>query len=135
MTIDSQPYVKQISTPTILQVMAMSAEQFNTVMGIQLTRGAVVEEDGSQFIGYSISTNRYEDVQQAYIKMKVLHALATDIVCISNTRSKELQCEDHCDDKDSGCRWALLKWMIDSAINCKAIFIARTYGGEKLGSK
>ena len=43
-------------------------------------------------------------------------------------------CKDFCDDDELGAGRILLQLLIDNKIECKAIFVARKYGGTKMGA-
>ena len=73
-------------------------------------------------------------IQNAYMKMKLLHPAAKHIVCIFRIPgNRAYECEDFCDDKEHSCGKSVLSWMKKYKIGCRMFFIIRQYGGTKLG--
>ena len=132
--IEDQPYEKAVRVPTVKEILAIEVVDFDRAMESEIYKGKTILEKDSSFTGYVTSIQTHQQVMDAYRKMKVQFASASHIVCcyrIPGTR--KFECEDYCDDRDSSCGRTLLEWMIANDITCRAIFVVRASGREKLG--
>ena len=103
----------------------------------KLKDGPEVRSNGSIYVPYAIDTSDYQNIRKAYMKIRLLHAPARHIVCAYSLPGDPLQghhLHDSCDDGEFGAGPILLKAMRDSNIVCKAFFIVRYCGNQKLGT-
>ena len=133
--IESQPYGKKVKVPTIKEILALPAAEFNQSMEVNIVEGTPVKVEGNTFTGYAIDVNSFRDIEQAYIKLKVMKASARHIISAYRIPGiRTFETEDYTDDQDYACGKALLDWMKQSDIRCKAFFVARETS-VKLGAQ
>ena len=134
--IGEEVYRKKVETPTEKSIVSMSMEEMEKAFAIKLDRGKEIKLQGSTFIGYSPPVNTYEQVNNAYVKMKLVHGDARHIICAYRIPGiTSYNDNDYCDNGEHGAGRQLLKWMEQNKINARAIFVIRYYGGQKLGPK
>ena len=87
-------------------------------------------------VPYAIDSADYTTIRQAYHKIRLLNARAKHVVCAYSIKGTEkYYCNDFVDDNDHGVGKALLDAMISSDVQCKAVYIVRYCGAEKLGKR
>ena len=86
-------------------------------------------------LGYTVSTESTDVIQNAYYKVRFLHPSASHVICAYILPSDGLFAMDYCDDGEHGAGRTLLKFMQQHEMTCRAIFIVRYFGGKKLGPK
>ena len=129
--IESEPYRKSVEPPTVNEILALSKQDFQSTMAIDLAQGIKIREKNNSFTGYAVSVNDVQEVKKAFTKVNIEHASAKHTICAFRIPGlRNYNANDYVDDGDSGCGRALLNWMEDSDITCKAIFVVRY--GEKL---
>ena len=132
--IDNEPYKKKITTPTAGTLLELSVEEIERILAIQLKKGATISQGGSTFISYAVDADNHQTVQEAYIKVKLLHADARHATCIFNLPGLETHYnKDYCEDGEIGVGSKLLNFMLNNDIVYKAIYVVRYYGGQRLG--
>ena len=135
LTIEGQPYVKRVHVPTVKEIVALTTEDFNTILDTKLTEGVKVPFKDDYFHGYTMATNNFEEVQKAYTKLKILFPNSKHIVCAYMLPgTKEFECEDFCDDEEHSSGRVLLQWMQKHKLECRAIYVTRNAKGAKLGT-
>ena len=122
-------YQRQISPPDPTKVLQLSMDELDQIMGIKLDKGDVCVVKNNQFVGYSMCTDNYEAINDAYMKIRLTHADARHIVCAWNIPGiRRYECIDYCDDADHGCGAVISKVMTDNKITHRVIFIVRKCG-------
>ena len=127
--IGENEYKKKIVAPDPTKVLRMSMDKLNQIMSIQLQQIPPEVIKDNVFTGYSLSTNKCTEVQDAYMKVRLNHAEARHIVCVWAIPSdKEYDSTDYCDDDDFGAGCPIMDMIARSNINCRALFIVRNCG-------
>ena len=136
LNINDITYQKKVNPPTFRYILSLSKEEFNQAMDAPITRGSTVTEQGNSFIGYSAPVDRFDEVQRAYLKMRILHASANHIVMACNVPAiKWHNANEYNDNGDIACGRSLQEWMEQSNIHCRVVFVARYATKTKIGSK
>ena len=134
--LDGHPWedYKKVRTPSSLAIIDMSQQQLDEVLEIYLSQGKVFEEKNSRYSAYMVHADSHQFIQNAYLKVKLLHPAATHVMCSYILKNpKELFDKDYCDDGDFGAGRAMLQYMEDKNLSGVACFVVRYYGGQKLG--
>ena len=133
--IGSQTYKKKVCVPTVQEVLAMDLDEIRNVLAIKVNQGKQINEQSSAFLGFSIPAQSFEQVRQAYAKLKIVHAGARHIVCAFSLPGQEKHhCNDYCNDGEYGAGKNLLKLLLDNNITSRAVFVVRYCQGQKIGS-
>ena len=134
--IGDSPYQQRVTAPDPTSVLQLSLPKLNIIMGKEVQFGAKLTYKGNQFYGYSLCTDNYEDIQDAYMKIRLNHADCRHVICAySVPGTNELECNDSCDDEDYGASRPVLKLMLQNAITHRVIFIARRCGSKLHGDR
>ena len=132
------PIGKRVQAPTPGDLLQYTASELDDIMKIQTTKGPEVKIKDSAYIAFAcdIKGDDYGTVRKTYLKIKLMHARARHVICAYNLMGPDElthNLKDSCDDQEYGAGSLLLKSMIDSRINGKAIYVVRYCGPEKLG--
>ena len=134
--IDNEKYSKKIIVPRAEHLLQLTTEQVDDILEMPIHQGDKCEKDNSIFVGFTAAVNDYEQIQKLYFKMKLLHPGARHIVCVFRIPGmKSFQCEDYCDNEETNCGQSLLRWMQEENLTCRVFFVARFYGGIKMGTE
>ena len=132
--VQGQLYVKCVIPPKPTEILSISMEDFDHTMEMKICKGEQLTTKGNTFIGYLIDANTHQPIRRAYLKLRLMHPRARHIVCAFNIPGIGPHFQDTCDDDDYGASRPILKAMIDSGIESKAIFVVR-YMGQKLNNE
>ena len=138
--VNGRPYQKVIVPPSPKDLISMDAEELEKVLKINTKRSPKITADNSSFIAYAVPVNTYDEIESAYKKVKMIQPDAKHVVCayqISDS-SCELGAEpcyqmDYHDDGETSVGRLLLDLLIEHNLKQRAIFVARIYGGKKMG--
>ena len=81
LAIGKQTYQKKIQTPTVNEVLKMDLQDLREALSVKIGQSDQINEQGSAFLGFTISAKSFEEIRKAYIKLKIVHAGARHIVC------------------------------------------------------
>ena len=80
-----------------------------------------------------MAAGSYTHVEEAYLKIRLLHPAAKHVVCAYFLEGTEPHYDqDFCDDGEHGTGKHLLSWLQDNQLNARAIFVVRYYS-QKIG--
>ena len=134
--IKGKRYVKKVEVPSVETILDLSDGDMRNIMSTELDKSDELECEGSTFIGYTLPVENYEQVQNAYIKLKLLYPDARHIVCAYSLPGVDkYYCEDFCDDEEYNGGRTLLRLLLDSNISNRAVFVTHFYSGRKIGAK
>ena len=136
--VGDEAYVQKVNTPDAARILQLPLPRLNMVMAAHVNRGPTYEAKGNKFTGYVISANNTDQVQEAYMKIKVNHADARHVVCgysLPGTALDKIQLEDGCDDDDHGASRAILEVLKASEITHRAVFVVRECGDKLHGER
>ena len=130
--INEQPYTPKIKTPTIQETLTPDNEA--TIDKIKLVEGNRIRNGGCRFVGMSHEVRSIQDVRNGYIKARREHPRALHLVCCYRIPGGEFySLQSYEDNMEWGAGRRLLYMLEDSQIQNRAIYVARYYGGKKLG--
>ena len=135
LSVAGKPYRKIVSPPTPRELVNLSPEQISKILGTTTNRGDEFIKQNSSFIGYSADVSSHHEIKEVYKKIKLIKPEARHVVCAYIIQhDQEMYGKDYSDDGEPGAGRVLLNMMERNNITQKAIFIARKYGGERMGS-
>ena len=135
-TVEGQPYKKRIVPPTPKDLINVEPEEISRILSIPTTRGEEYIQQNSNFLGYAVNVTTYSEVNDVYRKIKLIKPDARHVVCsfILNDSDK-IYGKDYHDDGEPGAGRLILELMEQNGIQQKAVFVARRYGGIRMGTK
>ena len=140
LSIQGQTYVPKVAVPTPKQIVDHTPEELQQILKLKLDKGGSVNQDKSTFRAYtaSIKDKDYNQIRQLYVKMKLIEPAARHITCSYIADADESSGEIHytrsyCDDSEPGAGKQILDMMIRNKIYNRVIFVARMYGGIRMG--
>ena len=143
LAIHGVPYRKLISPPTPRELINMSAEEISHILSLETTRGDEFVQHKSSFIGYTADVTSHDQIAQLYKKLKLIKPEARHIVCAYVIKcndadgtdcNKLVYTRDFHDDGEPGAGRVVLDLLERNQIANKVVFIARKYGGIRMGS-
>ena len=134
MCINGIPYRKKVEPPTPKQLVDISPQQLEEILEMKLIKGVPERMDNSVFHAYSADVNTHEQVNKLYLKLKLAHPDARHIVCaFSIDFPEKCYADDFHDDGEPAAGRLLLDLLTSNGIKNKVVFVARNYGGIKMG--
>ena len=134
LNIQGVPYQKRVVPPSPKDLVNISAEQVEQILKIQTQRGEEFSKENSKFIAYTAQVSTHLQINQVYKKIKMIRPNARHIVCAYIIDHKEeIYAEDFHDDGEPGAGRVILEMMKNQNIRGRAIFVARKYGGKRMG--
>ena len=129
------PYVKKVNPPSPKTLIEIEADELDRILKIKTTKGQVQIKQNSAFTGYCVDVSSFEDVNDCYIKMRLIQPEARHIVCAYWIDYPEkCYAMDFCDDGEPASGRLLLDVLTSNGLKGKAIFVARKYGGTRMGA-
>ena len=122
--INNEPYRKRVKEPDAKDILTMDTHTIESILVIEMHKGGVVEQDSSTFIGYTISAATVQQVQQAYLKLRLIYADARHIVSAYYLPGMDQHfVQDYCDYKEPGAGVKLLTFLQKQKLSYRAIFV------------
>ena len=135
LTVQGQVYKKQILPPTPKQLISLSKEELDRIFNMPCIRGPDLQLDRSVFTAYSATVDTLDDIKSLYLRLKLMQPEARHIVCVySIQHERPFNAMDYQDDGEPGAGRAIMELFNMNNIQGKAVFVARKYGGIKMGS-
>ena len=134
--VGDKEYKPKVQPPDPTKVLAMPMEKLNKIMSMPALCGDTVQVgEGNFFTGYIMDTVCFEEIRDAYMKIRLNHADARHIVCAWSVPGVDnVYCEDGCDDEDYGASRIILNMMREHQITHRVIYVVRVCG-NKLNSE
>ena len=129
--IQNQVYRKRIKVPDPTEILQLSESELESVLNMCLSKSKKLVLKDNTFIAYTLCTDSYEEIEKAYMNIKLANAGARHVACawyIPN-EEKHLEC-DYQDDEEYGCGRILAQILSQFDIKFRAIFVARYYAGK-----
>ena len=134
--IDGMNYAKPIREPRPDDILDLQEDQFDRIMSIPIEKGMKIVEQDSQFIAYTAAVQTYQQIQDLYTKMRIMHGGARHVVCAYNVPSNNIFTGiDGCDDQEPGAVKGIVNALKLGEITNRVFFVIRYCGSAKLGSK
>ena len=137
--IQGQKFQQKISPPNPAQLVDLTTEQLQKIMEIPICRGPEIEQEGNKFACFSLSVSNFQQIEDAYLKMRLCYPKARHIVCAFNlkyqseSKLEPFYSKGYCDDGEHGAGLKILDILESSAIEQRVVFITRMYSGFKIG--
>ena len=125
-----------VKPPLPEQIIDLSMEEIDKLLQTQLTSGDKFARDGNVFWGYTLPVNNIQQINQAYLKLRILHPRARHIICayiLENVQDPEQM--NFCDDGEIAAGRILLKLLQENNMQKRAIFALRYFGENKIGNE
>ena len=127
-------YRKCVTTPLPSQLIQIEPQDITRILKIPTIRGQDVVKNGSIFSAYTACVSDHQEIRDLYIKLKLIQPDARHIVCAYYLPGEpEYNNCDYCDDEEHGAGRAVLELLKRQNLSNRTVFIARKYGGTKLG--
>ena len=134
MRIQGEMYKAKVNPPTPKDIVDVDPDRISAILKCDLNCGGIVEQDKSIFQAYTAEVNTFQQIRDLYIKVRLMQPMARHIVCSYWIPGEEDHYnQNYCDDGEPGAGRMLLDFMKKSNLQCRVIFIARKYGGVKMG--
>ena len=131
--INKEPFVNPLQPPNPQDILDYSTKQLSAIMSMEIPKGPEIQQDGNVFAAHVLSTNSLKEVQDGYLKLKLIHPKARHIMCAYLLEGDELFDRGYCDDGEFGASVKILEYLIEHNIRCRAIYVVRYYSGRKIG--
>ena len=130
--IQGSKFVPKICVPTVGEV--INPDNQEEIDKMRLVEGEPKANEGCVFKGCTMAIQGLDDVRNGNIKMKQIHGRAKHIVCAFRLPGKEIhQLQGMIDDGEWGASRQLLSLLENNEIQHRVVYVARYYGGSKLG--
>ena len=135
LAICGQLYKKKITVPTPKELIQLTTDELETVLKMETFRGARITQERSIFTGYTAPVQNYQQIRKLYMKMKLIQPEARHIPCAYWLPNEEIPYStDYFDDEEHGAGRAIMDLMKKFQLKGRAIFVARKYGGVRMGT-
>ena len=133
-TIEGKMYKKMVAPPTPKELIDITPSEIEAILSTKTNRGDEFVKLGSRFVGYSAQVTSHKQINDIYKKIKMIKPGARHVVCAYIIDyDQEIYAKDYHDDGETGAGRILLEIMERYGVKQKAVFIARKYGGVKMG--
>ena len=129
-------YKKIVRPPTPKQLVDVSVDELERILNMEVTRGLQVTHKNSKFVGYTTQIDSLTKIKELYKRMKLVQPGARHIVCayiLDQQNLEQFFTQDYQDDGEPGAGRALLDFLRVNDLKNRVIFVARKYGGVKMG--
>ena len=134
--INQQAYKQTVSVPTPQMILNLATADIDELFRVTTLKGDKIQKGDSTFIAYICNTPSTQVIQQAYVKLKLIHAdFASIMMGYKIAGINPHECEGYCDDGENGGGRMLLRHIWNNNLENIAIFVARYSGGQKLGKE
>ena len=129
--IDGRKYTKNITFPKESEV--INPESAEKIEKLYVTRGEDIANGRCVFSAISQKVRNFDDIRCGYIKARREFPNSLHIVCAFNLPGSHVSTKDFFDCGEPGAGRVLLELLTKNNITHREIFVAKLYGGEKLG--
>ena len=135
LSIQGQVYSKLIKPPTPQELANISMDEYHRIFKMQLRKSTDVHMDKSTFTGYTAKVTKIDEIKNLYKRVRMLHPSARHVVCAYQIpHEHSFFGMDYQDDGEPGAGRAILELLSTNKISNRVVFIARKYGGIKMGA-
>ena len=134
--VNGEAYIKQIHEPTPEDILDLSTAKYEQILSLPLSEEVKLQEKDSSFYAFTASVSSFSAIQASYTQVRLLHPKARHIICAYNIPGDKFyeNC-DGCDDQEFGATRSILKEMREKNIGCRAFYVVRYCGKEKLNAR
>ena len=135
LTVMGTPYRKKVSPPTPKELINVPHEDLRKIMKMEMSKSSDIREENSVFTAYTAPVKSHKQVRDLYIKMKIIQPAARHVVCAYWVDHEEsYYALDYHDDGEFTVGRVLMDLLKLNDLRNRVIFVARRYGGVKLGN-
>ena len=117
---------KRILPPNPANILELTGKELDTILNRDIVKGPAIQIKNNVLIAYSADISDFNDINEIYLKVKLMHARARHIPCAYNLPGQPIyQHQDYQDDGDHGVGRVLLNFLLENEMKNKAIFVAR----------
>ena len=131
--INGEVYRPNVAVPDCEKILKATTDDMKRWKQQKYISGKEISKGNCRFIGYTRATNSFEEINDAYCHMKILHGAARHIVSVYRLAGDHPTMEGYTDDDEHGAGRKLLNAMRAAQIVNRVFFVARYYGGTNLG--
>lgn len=126
----------QVCTPSTEMILQTDHEERQRLSRLKMKSTDSIRDGGSCFYGYGLKAHSYDEVQRQYMKVKLQHPSADDVMC-SFSIADEFghQVVELHDDKECGGASRIFSAIQDAKATDVAIFVVRYFNGTHIGKK
>ena len=135
--VNNRPYSKLVTPPTPKELINISTEELERILQLRPKRSGKIIEENSEFMAYAADVGSIQEIKDLYVRTKLIKPEARHVVCaytLSDESMEECYKHDYHDDGEPAAGRAILNVLKHHNIQNKAVFIARKYGGTKMGA-
>ena len=136
LAVRGQTFSSRIVPPTPKQVVDLQPKDLQRILDREIQQTGRVSQDNSIFEAYTASVNSFTEIRDLYVKVKLMQPMARHVVCaywIEGEGDQIQYSQDYCDDGEISAGRKLLDFMIQNDLKCRVLFVARKYGGVRMG--
>ena len=132
--IDGNAYAKQVSPPTIKDVILIEKKKEKSIEEAGITAGAMKVVNGSTFYAYLAETKTIDEIKAAYEIIKNEHISSTHVVCGYRLFNRKFyNYQDYSDDGEHFAGKTLLNVLKEMKVWNLSVFVVRYHEGPNLG--
>ena len=135
LAIQGEIYKKKVNPPSPKEMIQLSTDEIGDILKLKTIKGAKITQEKSSFVAYTAKVNSFEEVRKLYIKLKLIQPEARHIPCAYWLPNAEIPYStDFHDDEEPGAGRTILDLLKKFSLKSRVIFVARKYGGIKMGA-
>ena len=128
--------VNKIKVPQANDLLQLSDHEYDQVRACKLAKGQPHSESQSDFYCFAAKTKTIEEVNRAYMKVKIQHADATHVCCAYRFAGAIGPFHQQgTDDGEIGAARRMLQIMKELEAEDLSVFVVRHYGGKHMGKR
>lgn len=132
--INQELYTKSVKVPPVKTIINPTDEVYDKAIQMDIIKGGEERKAGSYFASFITPVNDHDEINSAYLKLKMKYADATHISCAYRLPGvNSPQNQDYVDDGEYGCGRVMLKTLKEAKLMNIAVFMMRQYGGKHIG--
>ena len=129
------PYKKKVLPPTPKQLVNMEISDLERTLKLKIKKEAEITQDNSIFSAYTAEARSHSEIRDMFCKLKLCQPGARHIVCAYYIdHEEEHYAKDYHDDNEPGAGRVLLNLLVKNELKNRVIFVARKYGGIRMGA-
>ena len=136
LAIDGQVYQKKVLPPTPKQLIDLEPKELDALLRLKTRKGNQYSHSNSKFISYCAEVKTHDQINQLYVKIKMIKPDARHVACAYSIQYDEVQyTKDFHDDGEPGVGRMLLDLMEQKQLKNIVVFATRVYGGIRMGAE
>ena len=134
--VDGKSYQSPVQPPDPINVLYMEKKELDQAFATKVDEGERKDQSGNVFMSYNLNTESHQDINNAYLKLRLIHPAARHIMCGFQVSHPEIHmATGFCDDQDHGGARVITNILKKHCIKNRAIFVVRYCEGIKLGKE